>query len=121
MVHAAQQNEGLIGIGDMALPVHPTQLYEAGAEIVMFWVLVMLRPHKRFHGQLFLTWLAIYPIIRTVIEVFRGDKERGIWLWGLSTSQWLSLVVAGFAIWLGVYLWRSRQPRAAGATSGAAA
>lgn len=108
MAHAAQQSEGLVGYGELPHPIHPTQLYEAGAEMAMFWLLVSLRPHKRFHGQLFLTWLATYPIIRSVIETFRGDKERGIWALGMSTSQWISILVAGFAIWLFFYLRKQR-------------
>jgi phosphatidylglycerol:prolipoprotein diacylglycerol transferase len=108
MAQQAQQSGGLLeGINDAALPVHPTQLYEAGFELAMFWLLVLIRPHKRFHGQLFLTWLAAYPIARSIIELFRGDKERGIY--GLlSTSQWISILVAGAAVTIYVYLRRNR-------------
>ncbi len=103
MAHHAQQNEGLISIGDAALAIHPTQLYEAGFELLMFWFLLALRPYKRVHGQLFLTWLAIYPIARSIIETFRGDKERGVY--GLlSTSQYISIVILLAAIGVYVYL-----------------
>ena len=108
MAHSAQQISGLIGVGDAALPVHPTQLYEAGFEIAMFWLLLFWRPRKRFHGQLVLIWLAIYPIARSIIELFRGDKERGVWALGLSTSQYISIAVACFAIWLFFSLRRKR-------------
>lgn len=106
MAHAEQQSQGLVALGDPALPVHPTQLYEAGFEIAMFWVLTLLRPYKRFHGQLFLAWLATYPIARSIIEAFRGDSVRGVWV--LSTSQYISIGVALFAVWLFFYLRRSR-------------
>ena len=59
---------------------------------------------SHFHGQLLLIWVATYPIARSIIEAFRGDVERGLYF-GLSTSQWISLAVAAFAIWLYVYLW----------------
>lgn len=108
MAHAAHQSAGLVGLGDAALPVHPTQLYESGFEMAMFWLLLLWRPHKRFHGQLFLIWLAIYPIARTIIELYRGDKERGVWLLGLSTSQYISIGVAGFAVWLYLRLRKGR-------------
>jgi phosphatidylglycerol---prolipoprotein diacylglyceryl transferase len=108
MAQQAQQHERLVEIGASSLPVHPTQLYEAGFEMAMFWLLLLLRPHKRFHGQLMLVWLAVYPVARSIIEMFRGDKERGIWLLGLSTSQWLSVLVAGAAVWLYWHLRRSR-------------
>lgn len=117
MAQQQQQSQGLVSFDSPALPVHPTQLYEAGFEIGMFWLLLMLRPHKRFHGQLFLVWLAVYPIGRSIIELFRGDKERGIY--GLlSTSQYISIGVALAAIVVYVIL---RNRRAGGGTVAAAA
>lgn len=111
MAHHQQQADGLIGISDPSLPVHPTQLYEAGFEMAMFWLLLLLRPYKRVHGQLFLTWMALYPIGRSFIELYRGDKERGVY--GLlSTSQYISIGIAIAALGLYFYL-RKRQASAA--------
>ncbi len=104
MIHAAHQSAGLVGFGEAALPVHPTQLYEAGFELAMFWLLMGLRSRKRFHGQLFLIWLAAYPIARSLIEVVRGDQERGVWALGISTSQYISIGVAALAVWLYFHL-----------------
>ena len=108
MAHQQHHRDGLIqSFADPALAVHATQLYEAGAEMLMFWLLVFLRPRKRFHGHLMLVWLSIYPILRTVIEFFRGDKERGVYL--ISTSQWISIAVAGFAVWTFFHLRKVRH------------
>jgi phosphatidylglycerol---prolipoprotein diacylglyceryl transferase len=113
MAHHQQQIDNLIGMTAPSLPVHPTQLYEAGFEMLMFWLLLLVRPHKRVHGQLFLMWMAIYPIARSFIEIYRGDKERGVY--GLlSTSQYISIVVGLVAIGLYVYL-RKRQAAVAAA------
>lgn len=112
MAQQAQQNSGLVHMAERALAVHPTQLYEAGAEMAMFWILIMLRRVKRFHGQLFLVWLSAYPILRSTIEMFRGDKERGVY-YILSTSQYISIFVALAAIALYVYFRRMRQQQAA--------
>ena len=79
-----------------SLPVHPTQLYEATAEFLLFLLLVWWRPRKRYHGQLFLLWLSAYPVLRSSIELFRGDKERGVWV--LSTSQYLSVATGVAAL-----------------------
>jgi phosphatidylglycerol:prolipoprotein diacylglycerol transferase len=106
MAHQAQQNQHLVMLGDPALPVHPTQLYEAGIELLFFWLLVMMRPKKRFHGQLLLTWLALYPVARSIIEMFRGDQERGVYI--LSTSQYISIAVAGAAVALFLHFRRQR-------------
>ena len=108
MAQEAQWVAGQVHALAPSLPVHPTQLYEAGAEFLLFALLVAVRGRKRFHGQLFLLWLAIYPIMRTVIEMFRGDKERGVWV--LSTSQYISVGVGVAAFALAVYF-RARRGR----------
>ena len=83
------------------LPVHPTQLYESLGELALFAVLAFLvRPRKRFHGQVLAAWLMCYAVLRTVVELFRGDVERGV-VAGLGVGQWTSLVLfaAGAAVW----------------------
>jgi len=46
--------------------------------LLLFFVLIYIRHHKRFHGQVFIAWLMLYPLMRSLIEVFRGDdNERG--------------------------------------------
>ncbi len=107
MAHQAQQSANLVSLTEPSLPVHPTQLYEAGVELFLFWFLVWLAPRKRFHGQLFLLWLAAYPVARSIIELFRGDKERGVFV--LSTSQYISVLVAAVAVALFVHLRRRRS------------
>ncbi|MEL6195703.1 MAG: prolipoprotein diacylglyceryl transferase [Myxococcota bacterium] len=107
MAHAQQQNDLLVSSHEHPLPVHPTMLYEAGFELGLFALLLWVRTRKRFHGQLFLTWLALYAVLRSVNEVLRGDKERGLY-YGLSTSQWISLVVAATAVVLFITLRRRR-------------
>ncbi|MBM66062.1 MAG: hypothetical protein CMH55_07505 [Myxococcales bacterium] len=81
------------------MDLHPVQLYEALGELTIFFILVMWRYRKRFHGQIFLMWLILYPILRWVNEnFFRGDKSRGEdIIWGLSTSGLISVLVAGTA------------------------
>jgi phosphatidylglycerol:prolipoprotein diacylglycerol transferase len=90
------------------LPLHPVQLYEAFGELALFLVLVLLvRPRKRFHGQVLATWLLLYAVLRTAVELFRGDVERGV-VAGLGVGQWTSLVI--FAV--GATIWaRARKPR----------
>jgi phosphatidylglycerol:prolipoprotein diacylglycerol transferase len=66
----------LVGL-QHSLPIHPTQLYEASAELLFFGLLIWLRGRKRFHGQLLGTWLVLYSVLRFVVELYRGDKIRG--------------------------------------------
>ena len=59
------------------LPVHPTQLYESVGQFALFLTFLALRGWRRFHGQLFGMWLMAYAVVRTSVELFRGDVERG--------------------------------------------
>ena len=78
--------------------IHPTQLYEAGLEFGLFLFLLWLAPRRRFAGQLFLTWAALYSVARFIIEFYRGDP-RGFVLDGLlSTSQFVGVFVAAAAV-----------------------
>ena len=71
------------------VPLHPTQLYEAGAEFLILIVLLVTekRGHK-FAGRTFWLYMLLYSVSRYVIEFYRGD-ERGS-VGPLSTSQFVS-------------------------------
>jgi len=74
--------------------LHPTQLYEAGALVILFAGLLWIFRHKSFDGQVVLTYFMAYPIIRSIVEIFRGDLIRGFVIDGvLSTSQFISILV----------------------------
>ncbi len=84
------------------LPLHPTQLYEALGELAIFAVLVgVVRRRKRFQGQILATWLVLYAALRTVVELFRGDVERGVYA-GFGVGQWTSVAIFAFgaAVWI---------------------
>ncbi len=83
------------------VPIHPTQLYESLGELVLFALLALVvRPRKRFHGEVLAAWLLAYAVLRGVVEVFRGDVERGV-VAGLGVGQWTSMLIfaAGAALW----------------------
>jgi phosphatidylglycerol---prolipoprotein diacylglyceryl transferase len=98
------------------VPLHPTQLYESGAALLIFLGLLWLSRHKRFQGQVTLTYVALYAVVRFVIEYFRGDAARGTVFGGLlSTSQFIAIVMVLGAALLVPRLLRKRpvQPAAA--------
>ncbi|MEY2784956.1 MAG: hypothetical protein RL277_1163 [Planctomycetota bacterium] len=69
--------------------------------------------HRRYAGQVALTCLFSYAILRGGIEFFRGDSVRGLWFGGaISTSQLISLVSGGIALTL-LILMRQRREGAA--------
>jgi len=77
--------------------LHPTQLYESFAMLLVFFFLLWLHKRKRFSGQVVLAYALLYSIIRFSIEFVRDDPRGDILglttLTGLSTSQLISLVV----------------------------
>lgn len=75
-------------------PLHPTQLYSSFMIFSILVILVMLKRHQRFEGQLFFVYIILYAIGRGIIEVFRGDEERGYIIDGIvSHSQFISIIV----------------------------
>ena len=82
-----------------SLPVHPTQVYESVASLVIAaicWLYV--NPRKRYDGEVFAWFLALYAGARFVIEYLRRDARGG--LLGMSTSQLigLALIAAAYAL-----------------------
>lgn len=82
-----------------SLPVHPTQVYESAACLaIAAFCLIWLHPRKRYDGQVFVAFLALYAVARFLLEFLRRDDRGG--MLGLSTSQLIGvgLVVAAGAI-----------------------
>jgi phosphatidylglycerol:prolipoprotein diacylglycerol transferase len=103
------------------LYLHPTQLYESFVMFAVFGFLFYLHRHKKFDGQILVTYGIIYAIVRFSIEFVRDDPRGDLFglttMTGLSTSQLISLVVAaGSVIFLFIRL--RRISRANGATAG---
>jgi len=90
------------------VPLHPTQLYEAGAAaIILAGLLVFERRGRAFPGRTFWVYILAYAISRFIIEFFRGDP-RGVVL-SLPTSQFIALVLVPVSLVMLVYLGR-REP-----------
>jgi phosphatidylglycerol:prolipoprotein diacylglycerol transferase len=106
-----QLNSDFVSPECRAVPLHPTQLYEACAGLLLFVGLLRLFPRRAFAGQVVLTFFIAYPLIRFVIELFRGDASRGfVFNEFLSTSQFVCLLVLPVAV--GLWIVRSRPIRA---------
>lgn len=76
------------------IPLHPTQLYSAANNLIIFAFLWFFRSRKKFDGQIFWLYVLVYGITRSVIEIFRGDF-RGEFLFGvISVSQTIGISFA---------------------------
>jgi len=90
----------------LGIPLHPTQIYEAGAELlILIFLLATERRGKPFAGRTFWGYMFLYAVSRYIIEMYRGDP-RGEVL-GVSTSQFISLVLAPLSIVMLVWLSRT--------------
>jgi len=81
----------------LGIPLHPTQIYDAGAELlILIFLLVFERRGRPYPGRTWWLYMLLYAVARFIVEIFRAD-DRGIIL-GFSTSQFVSLVMAPIAI-----------------------
>lgn len=106
-----QQNvwaERLANLGGLLAPIHlhPTQLYEAGATLLIFVVLLFLHRRRRFDGQVILAYAMLYSVARFIIEYWRDDPRGEIF--DLSTSQFIAVVM--FVGALAAFIYRARKP-----------
>ncbi|HJL17798.1 MAG TPA: prolipoprotein diacylglyceryl transferase [Sandaracinaceae bacterium LLY-WYZ-13_1] len=84
---------------DASLPVHPTQIYESLAGLVILGAALLIWRHRHFRGQVILAVTMLYGIWRFLIEYVRDDPERGFYI-GFSTSQLISLGLVPLAAFL---------------------
>jgi len=90
---------------ELTPPSHPAQLYATIGGLVVFAILLRLRPRARVHGQLFIAYLGLYGVIRFVVEFFRKGYTSGPALPGPFTAAQVAsigLVVLGVAGWFGL-------------------
>ncbi len=81
-------------------PLHPVQLYEAAANLIMFGFIFMLA-RKAKRGVAISCYVAVYGIMRFADEFFRGDHNQ--FLNGLTPAQVIGLVLIPAGIGMAVY------------------
>jgi phosphatidylglycerol:prolipoprotein diacylglycerol transferase len=89
----------LVGV-PLGVPLHPTQLYEAVAEAVIFAILYrhFLRPHRP--GSVIGLYLVLYSSARFVVEFYRAHDQANPLGGPFSTTQWIALALLAVGAWL---------------------
>lgn len=90
----------LVGV-PLGVPLHPAQLYESAAELVIFAVLWarFSRPHR--DGAILGLYLVLYSAFRFGIEFLRDPAGRPFPFGGpLSLTQWLALAMVAAGAYL---------------------
>ncbi len=107
------QPDSLLPVHLRGEPLHPTQIYMMLQAFTIFLILSWVARHQRFRGQVFYLALILYPIGRSICEIYRGDDDaRGIYS-GLSTAQWISIPVFLIGLTGFILAARNREPRRA--------
>ncbi len=97
-------------LAPLGVTLYPTQLFEAGGEFMNFLLLLTLSRFKKFDGEIFWLYPALYSILRFVVEFFRGDAARGVWFDGvISTSQIIAILAFCFSLFMFWRLGRRKQ------------
>ncbi len=79
--------------------LHATQLYSSTTIFAILVIILFVSRRKQFDGQLFMVYLMLYSIARSILEIFRGDLERGFLIDNLlSNSQFISILIFLVAI-----------------------
>jgi phosphatidylglycerol:prolipoprotein diacylglycerol transferase len=100
---ADEVRAGLIApTSETSLPMHPTQLYLAGAGLVLVVILWFYFPQRRRDGEVMALLMMTYPIARFFIEFLRNDD--GDLVGGLTVSQVISvgLLASGLVFWIAI-------------------
>src|SRR5437868_9161477 len=93
----------------LGVPLHPTQIYEAGAEfLILILLLLTERKGRPFAGRTFWLYMLLYAVSRFIIEFYRGDDRGSVG--SFSTSQFISVLLAPLAIGMLLYLARQSAP-----------
>src|SRR5262245_33833663 len=93
----------------LGVPLHPTQLYEAGAELlILIFLLATERKGNGVPGRTFWLYMLLYGVSRFIIEFYRGDERGAVGIF--STSQFISLLLVPLAIGMLLYLSRAGAP-----------
>jgi phosphatidylglycerol:prolipoprotein diacylglycerol transferase len=82
----------------LGVALYPTQLFESFASFAIFCILIWYYRRKRYDGQVFVLYIALYAVARFAIEFLRGDEDRGF-VFGhlLSTSQFIAILMLATA------------------------
>jgi len=82
----------------IGVPLHPTQLYASGSNLVIFIILLLIRRRMKFHGQLFWIYVMLYGIVRSINEMFRADFRGEFFFQIFSISQVIGWSMALLAL-----------------------
>lgn len=76
----------------------PVQFVESICNLVIFVIVIFVEKKSKSYDHNISIYLILYSVCRFILEFFRGDEVRGIWMFGLSTAQIISVLIVGFIV-----------------------
>jgi phosphatidylglycerol:prolipoprotein diacylglycerol transferase len=108
--------ESLFGAENAGKVLWATQPLMMIKALIIAFVGWQILKRRRYAGQVSLWIILMYAVLRSAVELLRGDGVRGVWFNGtVSTSQLVSLVLGSFAATL-IFVNRHTQNPLPGAT-----
>jgi len=87
----------------------PTQLIEAAMNLLIAGILLLIWRRRKMSGQVIFAYFMLYAVARFTIEFWRDDP-RGA-LFGLSTSQFISVLMSPIGLIGMIYVWRRHSEK----------
>lgn len=98
-VFALQLDAGILPPGAVrSLAVHPLPLYFAAVGLGITGVLLWLRRHQRYHGQLGLVLLVLFSLSSAILEPIRVDDPTRVYWGPLPQLLWVTMGLAVLSI-----------------------
>ncbi|MEA1969013.1 MAG: prolipoprotein diacylglyceryl transferase [Thermodesulfobacteriota bacterium] len=96
-------------LAPLNVSLHPTQLYSVFSNFFIFLILLFIQKRKKFNGMVFWSYIFLYGIFRSFIEIFRGDPRGHFIIEYVSLSQGIGTGMAFFALFMLFLLYRKKK------------
>ena len=91
VISKSVRNQMKLVDGTSYIQVHPTFLYESAWNLMLFAIMMIMRKHKKFDGEIFAIYLIGYGVGRFMIEGLRTDQLI-LFSTGIAVSQIVSCI-----------------------------
>ena len=96
--YGVQWNWGVRMVNSPEIVRFPVQLFESCCDFLIFTWLILYQKKSKHPQDILMKYLCSYAICRFILEFFRGDAVRGLWLFGISTSQVISIIIVAIIV-----------------------
>ena len=93
----------------LGVHLHPVQIYNGLSNLAIMGVLLLVGRKRKFQGQVAAAYFLLEGLGRFILETWRGDLDRGVWLglsW-LSTGRLTALAFMAFGVI--IWCWSSKR------------